>query len=106
VFIRCVLSTFFLNGSPLLASNPTASSIVFNVAQQKVVYKNSSLYLYNFNGLGTVEVYTIIGKKVAEFKNQTLDTAQFPLSLKDQNLYIIRVITNEGEVFTVKILAS
>lgn len=106
---QLVLSTvstiiFSFTGSTPLATNTKHESSVSATAVKQVVYKNSSLYLHNFEGTGAVEIYTIIGNKVAEFQQQNLYQAQYPVALQSANLYIVRVITTAGKIFTFKIL--
>lgn len=106
---QLVLSTFSIFifsfvGSTPLAANTKLESTVPTPTENQVVYKNSSLYLHNFEGTGTVEVYTIIGNKVAEFQQQDLYKAQYAVTLQSGNLYIVRVITSAGKIFTFKVL--
>jgi hypothetical protein len=106
---QLVLSTFSIfifsfTGSTLLAANTKFESTVSTPTVKQVVYKNSSLYLHNFQGTGTVEIYTIIGNKVAEFQQKDLYKAQYSVMLQSGNLYIVRVITSAGKIFTFKVL--
>lgn len=105
LFSIAVLFIFSLSGSKSLAAKSTSVASLRFVAQERVIYKNNSLYLQNFSGTGTVEIFTIIGKKVATFGLQGLNQAQFQVNLKSQNLYIVRVATAVGKIHTFKLLA-
>lgn len=104
LFSIAVLFIFSLSGSKNLAAKSTPVASLRFVAQERVIYKNNSLYLQNFSGTGTVEIFTIIGKKVATFGLQGLNQAQFQVNLKSQNLYIVRVATAVGKIHTFKLL--
>ena len=107
--IRKLLFFFlFLNITIALASSIPFSNFstkIFSTQIDKLVlYNNGVIYLKGFEGLGIVEIYSIIGNKIYAFELQNLNEIELSYPLKSGNMYIIRVITTK-KAETFKIVA-
>ncbi len=86
---------------------PYLSKTTLNLDNQNkpiVLYKNGFLYIKDINGSGKIEVYTIIGNKILTTNIQNFQDSKIPVLLKNQNMYIIRIET-QNQVYTIKIVA-
>ena len=72
----------------------------------QIVYQNNVLFIYGIEAIGSVQVFSLIGNKVGHFNNVNLREAALELSLVKNNLYIIRIVMDDGSVKTFKIRAS
>ena len=69
-----------------------------------VLYENGFIHIKELNGSGKIEVYTIIGNKIVSASVQNFENSKIPVLLKNQNMYIIRIQT-QNKVYTFKIVA-
>ena len=94
--------------SSLKANTPTPFiKIASNFDSQNkpiVLYENGFIYIKELNGSGKIEVYTIIGNKILSASVQNFENSKIPVLLKNQNMYIIRIQT-QNKVYTFKIAA-
>ena len=84
--------------------NPIEKIKVAIVIEKKVYYQDGFLYIEGFKGSGKIEVYTLLGKKITEISSYSLSEFKYPFYLENNNMYIIRIITNEF-VETFKIIS-
>ncbi|SFU38566.1 Por secretion system C-terminal sorting domain-containing protein [Pustulibacterium marinum] len=62
--------------------------------QVKVFYNKSSLYITGLNEKATIEIYNMLGKRVADFSNvQLTNNFNKRLSLPMNNIFIVSVQT-------------
>ena len=70
-----------------------------------ILYENGFLYIEGIKGSGKVEIYTIIGNKILDLNVQNFLNSKIPVLLKNRNMYIIRIQTEENKLHTFKIVA-
>ena len=103
-----LLLLFFLPAVGTPISSPTIPSSQGIEYQNTitVTYQQQTLYIQGLIGQGLVEVFSIIGNKVAQFQVVDLSNAKIPISLESGNMYIVRVRYQGNVMKTFKILAS
>ena len=100
-FILFFLLTANISVAKVSSLPPTSA-----VQKTTVIYKNNFLFIQGLIGKGKVEVYSIIGNKVAQHNVVDLSDAKVPVYLEAGNMYIVRVHYQENIIKTFKILAS
>tara|TARA_S200000501_G_scaffold256493_1_gene240301 strand:+ start:16873 stop:17214 length:342 start_codon:yes stop_codon:yes gene_type:complete len=101
-FIFLIIPNYVL--PVICCQNPIEKCKVAIVIEKKVYYQDGFLYAEGFKGFGKIEVYTLLGKKITEISSYSLSEFKYPFYLEKNNMYIIRVITNEF-VETFKIIS-
>ena len=102
-FFILLLNIQFASAADILAFNITT----FKTATQEeksVFYNNGNLHIKGFKGQGLIEIYSIIGNKIADLRVQQLDDFQIQYPLKQGNMYIIRLQT-KVDIITFKVVA-
>lgn len=99
---KLYISIFF---SILLSLANTAAGAVTSVAnhtnpelqteeQVKVFYNKNLLHINGLTGNATIEIYNMLGKKVADFQNiEVTDNFSKSISLPMNNIFIVSVQT-------------
>lgn len=98
-----ILITFTLT---IVKAYPAPSLKSYNSTQEipKAAYYQQQLHITGLQGSGIIEIYSIIGNKISEFKVQELYSFKIYLNLESRNMYIIRVKKSEN-IYTFKIIA-
>ncbi len=98
------LYTFEKNSPPLISSNLFHFGSIKN-EKITVFYDSNTLFIKGLNEFGNVYVYSIIGNPLYGFKNKYLDNFSTPITLKPNNLFIVRIELKDG-IKTFKILSN
>lgn len=104
--LYCLLFLSPLLGARHLPAKNNQNLVFVFQSKPQIVYQNNRLVVEGLQGLGRVEVYTLIGNKVADFDRVDLRNAALQLTLIPNNLYIVRVLHDDGRVHTFKLRAS
>ena len=107
--MRLILLFIFLL-SFLRASSPNQelySPNLNSVFQEtkSIFYKSGNLSIKGFTGKGSIQIYSIIGNKIKDVKVQNLTQFNLQVDLEKNNMYIIRVLTNNN-IKTFKIVVD
>jgi hypothetical protein len=107
--LRLILLFIFLL-SFLRASSPNEelhSPNLNSVFQEtkSIFYKLGNLSIKGFTGKGSIQIYSIIGNKITDVKVQNLTQFNLQVDLEKNNMYIIRVLTNNN-IKTFKIVVD
>ena len=68
-----------------------------------LIYKNGRLSIKGLTGVGTIQIYSIIGNKVAVFNQVDLYDFQRDIALEPKTMFIVRIET-AGEIKTYKLV--
>jgi len=72
---------------------------------KSIFYKSGNLSIKGFAGKGSIQIYSIIGNKITDVKVQNLNQFNLQVDLEKNNMYIIRVLTNNN-IKTFKIVVD
>lgn len=104
-----LLSIQFSQATPVATSvtqNPPVSVNQQTNDNIKVFYKKNTLFINGLNETATVEIYNMLGKKVASFHNiQVEENFSKNISLAKNNIFIVSVRT-ENFTKTFKIVTK
>ena len=64
------------------------------------------LNIHGVEGSGLLKVYTIIGNEVLSLNIQDSSAISIAVTLQRQNMYIIRIVTLNNDIYTFKIVAT
>tara|TARA_B110000263_G_C15275810_1_gene495801 strand:- start:1001 stop:1345 length:345 start_codon:yes stop_codon:yes gene_type:complete len=70
-----------------------------------VFYISGEILIKGLTSIGDVYIYSIIGNSIFELKKQNLSNLKFNVNLKPNNLYIVRIESN-NIIRTFKIVAN
>ena len=92
----------FSNSSPL-----NSNSLSVNSEQEtvKIFYRNDTFQIQGLTGIGTIQIYTIIGNEIERYNSESLEDFKKSIRLESGNMYIVRVET-KSIVKTYKLIAN
>jgi len=96
----------FSHFKPVNYFSPIISSSFFQKPSVNFSYKSGTLKINGVEGSGLLKVYTIIGNEVLSLNIQDFSALSIPVSLQRQNMYIIRIVTLNNDIYTFKIVAN
>tara|TARA_B100000767_G_C19744849_1_gene527968 strand:- start:1330 stop:1662 length:333 start_codon:yes stop_codon:yes gene_type:complete len=102
-----VLTLFLATSKAYTISPPLLLPVNYNLNQDivKLFYSNGEFQIDGLTGIGSIQIYSIIGNEVLRFNSESLDEFKKSIPLEPGNMYIVRIIT-ETNVKTYKIIAN
>ena len=101
LFLLLAFPKAYSNSSPI---NTSASSI----SSQDIVklfYSNGEIQIDGLTGVGSIQIYSIIGNEISRFNSESLENFKKYISLDSGSMYIVRIET-ETTVKTYKLIAN
>ena len=101
LFLFLAYSKAYTN-PPLLFS---ADRVYLNQDIVKLFYSNGEIQIDGLTGVGSIQIYSIIGNEISRFNSESLENFKKYISLDSGNMYIVRIET-ETTVKTYKLIAN
>ena len=103
-----LLLILFFASSKAYSTPPPVNSdenIVLSQDIVKLFYSNGQIQIDGLTGVGSIQIYSIIGNEIARFNNVTLSDFKKAITLESGNMYIVRIET-DILVKTYKLIAN
>jgi hypothetical protein len=71
----------------------------------KLFYSNGEIQIDGLTGVGSIQIYSIIGNEISRFNSESLENFKKYISLDSGSMYIVRIET-ETTVKTYKLIAN
>ena len=91
----------YSNSPPIISS---ASSISIQDIV-KLFYSNGEIQIDGLTGVGSIQIYSIIGNEISRFNSESLENFKKYISLDSGSMYIVRIET-KTTVKTYKLIAN
>ena len=83
----------------------SADHVNLNQDIVKLFYSNGEIQIDGLTGVGSIQIYSIIGNEISRFNSESLDNFKKYISLDSGSMYIVRIET-ETTVETYKLIAN
>ena len=101
LFLLLASSKAYTNTPPLFS----ADHVNFNQVIVKLFYSNGEIQIDGLTGVGSIQIYSIIGNEISRFNSESLENFKKYISLDSGSMYIVRIET-ETTVKTYKLIAN